>query len=49
MAKYRPDALWDATESDHDAVLLDVKVPKMTGIEVRRQPRNATGGCQCGR
>ena len=33
------DALWLATEFAYDAMLLDVTLPEMSGIEVCRQPR----------
>jgi two-component system OmpR family response regulator len=35
-----PDALWHAMEFAYDAVLLDVKLPGMSGIEVCRQLRS---------
>jgi two-component system OmpR family response regulator len=39
VATTGPDALWHATEFDYDAVLLDVMLPGMSGIEVCRQLR----------
>lgn len=39
VANTGPDALWHATEFDYDAVLLDVMLPELSGIEVCRQLR----------
>lgn len=39
VASTGTEALWHATEFDYDAVLLDVLLPEMSGIEVCRQLR----------
>jgi two-component system OmpR family response regulator len=39
VASTGPDALWHATEFDYDAILLDVMLPGISGIEVCRQLR----------
>jgi len=39
VASTGTEALWHATEFDYDAVLLDVMLPEMSGIEVCRQLR----------
>ncbi|HZZ51049.1 MAG TPA: response regulator transcription factor [Pseudonocardia sp.] len=39
IASNGPDGLWHALEFPYDAVLLDVMLPKMSGVEVCRQLR----------
>lgn len=41
LATTGPDGLWHATEFGYDAVLLDLMLPGMSGIEVCRQLRSA--------
>mgnify|MGYP001025085461 CR=1 FL=1 len=41
VASTGPGALWQATELDYDAVLLDVMLPGMNGVEVCRSLRSA--------
>jgi two-component system, OmpR family, response regulator len=38
------DAIWSATETDYDAIVLDVMIPPPDGFEVCRRLR--TGGCR---
>jgi two-component system, OmpR family, response regulator len=41
VASTGPDAVWQASEFSYDAVLLDVMLPGMNGVEVCRQLRSA--------
>ena len=41
VASTGPDAVWQATEFAYDAVLLDLMLPGMSGVEVCRQLRGA--------
>src|SRR3954467_1156025 len=44
VASTGPDAVWQATEFDYDAVLLDLMLPGLDGIEVCRRLRGAGRG-----
>lgn len=41
VASTGPDAVWQASEFSYDAVLLDLMLPGLDGVEVCRQLRNA--------
>lgn len=41
------EALWQATEVEYDAIVLDLMLPGADGFEVCRRLRQATGGRRC--